>query len=144
RDARAHVNRIGRSDRYAVERNRAARGIVEAQQEVKQRALARTRWADDGDLFAGLDRQRDVVDRDHIRPCRIGEADILKTDVAARRLRQRDRLRRGGDLRFHAQNLEQPLGGARGGRDFAPDLAELAETGGGERRIQYELAEPAR
>ena len=144
RDARAHVDRIGRLDRHAVERDRAACRIVEAQQQMKQRALAGARRADDRDLFAGLDRQRNVVDRHHIRPRRIGEADIVEADIAARRHRQRHRLWRRRDLRFHAQDLEQPFGGAGRGRDFAPDLAELAEAGRGERRIQHELAEPAR
>ena len=64
RDARAHVDRIGRSDRTPSSEIVPRRGIVEAQQQVKQRALAGTRRADDRDLFAGLDRERNVVDRE--------------------------------------------------------------------------------
>src|SRR3954466_7722610 len=111
---------------------------------MKQRALAGPRRSDDRDLFAGFDRERNVVDRKHIRPRRISKTDIFKTDIAARRLWQRYRLRRRRDLRFYAQDLEQPLGGAGRSRDLAPDLAELPETAGGKRRIQHELAEPAR
>ena len=85
-----------------------------------------------------------VVDRQDVRPCRIRKTDIFETDIAARRLRQGCRLRRRRDLRFDPQDLEQALGGAGRSRDFAPDFAELAEAGGCERRIQHELAEPAR
>ncbi len=42
RDAGAQSLRIGRFDRYAVERDRTFGGVVEPQQQVKQRALART------------------------------------------------------------------------------------------------------
>ena len=79
-----------------------------------------------------------------LRPRRIGEADIVEADVAARRRRQRARRRGRGDLRLDAQDFEQPFRGAGGRRNLAPDFAELAEACGGERRIQHELAEPAR
>ena len=59
--------------------------IVEPQQQMKQRALAGAGGADDRDLLAGLDRERNIVDREHIGPRRIGEADIVEADVAARR-----------------------------------------------------------
>ena len=42
------------------------------------------------------------------------------------------------------QDFEQPFRRTRGRRHLAPDFAELAEAGRGERRIQHELAEPAR
>ena len=144
RDARAHLARIGRPDRHAVERDRAGRRIVEPQQQMKQRALAGAGGADDRDLLAGAHRERNAVDRQRIRPRRIGEADIVETDIAARRHRQRARRCRRRDRRLDAQNFEQPFRRAGGGRDLAPDLAELAEPGRGERRIQHELAEPAR
>ncbi len=130
--------------RHAIERDRAAPRIVEAQQEMKDRALAGAGGTDDRDLLAGPHRQRDGVEHADVGPPRIGEADAIEPDLAARRHRQR--ARRGGrrDLRLHTQDLEQALGGARGGRDLAPDLAELAEPRGGEGRIEHELAEPAR
>ena len=50
--------------------------------------------APDGPTIAtfspALTDERNVVDREHIRPRRIGEADIVETDIAARRHRQRD------------------------------------------------------
>ena len=52
-DARPHLARIRRSDRNAVERDHTIRWIVEPQQQVKQRALPRSRGADDRNLLAG-------------------------------------------------------------------------------------------
>ena len=64
-----------------------AGGIVEAQQQVKQRALAGARGADDRDLLAGACTDSETPSTaSSIRPRRIGEADILERDVAARRL----------------------------------------------------------
>ena len=68
--------------------------IVEAQQQMKQRALAGAGRTDDRDLLAGLHGQRDAVERGHVRPRRIGEADVVEADLAARRRRQRDAARR--------------------------------------------------
>ena len=111
---------------------------------MKQRALAGAGRADDRDLLAGTHIERDAVDDDRLRPRRIGEAHVAQRDVAARRLRQGLRMARRGDLRREPEDLEQPLGGARGLRDVAPDLAQFAERAGGEGGVKHELAERAR
>ena len=66
-DMRANQFRIGRFDRHAVERNHASRGVVEAQQQMKQCALAGARGTDDRDLFARTHRERNTVDGGHAR-----------------------------------------------------------------------------
>ena len=77
RDTRTQLARISRSDRNAVERDHTMRGIVEPQEQVKQRAFSCTRGADDRNLLAGAYRQRNAIDRQRIRPRRIGEADVF-------------------------------------------------------------------
>ena len=57
RDTAAHVARIGVPDRNAVEGDRSARRIVEAQQQMEQRALAGAGRTDDRDLLTGPDRE---------------------------------------------------------------------------------------
>jgi hypothetical protein len=61
----AAVRRRCRVDRLASEAIVAAGRPVEAAEDVHQRALARARRAHDGDEFAGLDRERDAVQRMH-------------------------------------------------------------------------------
>ena len=120
-------------------------GIVEAQQQMKQRALAGAGRADDRDLLAGLDRQRDAVDRRHIRPRRIGEADIVEADIAARR-------RGSATRRWPAPRSADLTRRISNSRSAAPEAAETSpqtslswpSAGRGERRVEHELAEPAR
>src|ERR1700733_3556062 len=74
-DARTHLARVAIPVRYAFDRYLTLCRIVEAQQQVKQRALARARRADDRDLLAGAYRQRYAIDGPGIRPGRISETD---------------------------------------------------------------------
>ena len=59
--ALAHVRDVG-----AVEEDRAAGGLVQAQQRPADRRLAAARLADEPERLAALDRQRDAVDRLHV------------------------------------------------------------------------------
>src|ERR1700722_10290299 len=111
---------------------------------MKQRALARARRTDNGDFFAGTHGKRNAVDGQRFGARRIGEPNVVKADIAAGGLRQRNRRHGSSDLGLHAKDFKQPLSGAGGGRDLAPDLAQLTEAGGGKRRIEDELTEPAR
>ena len=126
RDAAAQ-RRAGSASRdaHAVERDAAGARIVEAQQQMEDRALAGARWADDRDLLALPHRERDAVEHGRVRPRRIGEAHVARTHLAARRLRQRDRMRRRLDRRLDREQLGQPLGRARGLRRSRPTLRSV-------------------
>src|SRR5690606_23482007 len=87
--AAPHVLGIGLRDVDAVDQNAARIRVVEAEQELKRRALARARRADERDRLAGLHLEREVVERRHLRPRRIAEADVLELDPAAAGRRQR-------------------------------------------------------
>ena len=54
----------------------------------------------------------DAIEHLDVWPGGIGKTDIIKTDVAARRRRQRARLRRCGDLGLDAQDFEKTFGRA--------------------------------
>ena len=128
---------------HAVERHRAGSRIVEAQQQVEDRALAGAGRADDGDLLARPHVKRHAVEHVGVGPRRIGEAHARRT-----------RPRRAGAAaappgcagarisRLDREQLGQPLGRARRLRQLAPDFAQLAEPARGKHREQHELAEP--
>ena len=143
RDARAQVRRVEVGQNHAVERDPPGRWIVEAQQQMEYRALAGAGRSDNRDFLALPDLERDAIQGRMLEPRRIGEVDVAESDFAARRQRQSLRLRRPRDHGLDGEQLEQPLGRARGLRHFAADLRQRAERAGGEHRIQHELAEPA-
>ena len=108
---------------------------------MEDRALASTRWADDGDLLALAHLKRYAVERRHIGARRIGEAHVFERDLAARWRRQRKRMRRPRDRGRNGEDLEQPLGGAGGGRDLAAGFRQRAERAAGQHGVENELAE---
>ena len=62
--AKAAQRRVGRArDVLAVEEDAAGGGLVQPQHEIADRALARAGLADEAQHLAGLDRERDAVDR---------------------------------------------------------------------------------
>ena len=143
RDARAQLRRIEIGKAHAVERDASGGRIVEAQQKMKDRALAGAGRSDNGDLLALAHAKRNAVERRHAGARRIGEAHVIERDLAARRHRQRQRMRRTHDRRLDGENLEQPLGCARGLRDLAADFRQRAERARGEHGVENELSEPA-
>ena len=143
RDARAQLRRIEIGKANAVERDAAGGRIVEAQQQMEDRALAGAGRSDDGDLLALADMKRYAVEGGDIGPCRIGEPHVLENHLAARRRRQRKRLRRRNDRGLDGENFEQPLRRAGSLRHFAAGLRQRAECASGEHSIKDELPEPA-
>ena len=85
---------------HAVEGHAARQRIVEAQDQMEDRAFAGAGRPDQRELLAGLDRERQAVEHRRFRPRRIGKAHVAERHLAARRLRQRHRLRRRLDLRL--------------------------------------------
>ena len=69
-------------DVLAVDQDAPALDVVEAQQQVDDRRLARARAADQADLLAGPDVQVELLD--HVALAAVGEAHLLEADVAAR------------------------------------------------------------
>src|SRR5436305_1918050 len=110
---------------------------------MKERALARPGGTDDRHLLAGADVKGDVVEDDAALARRISEAHVLEVDLATARHRHRDRMRRNLDRRLDRHEFRNASGSPRCERDFAPDLAQLAERARREYRIEQELAEPA-
>src|SRR5579871_3272864 len=69
---------------YAVEQDATLRRIVEAGDQVYQRAFAGPAAPDDGDHLAGMDLEGDVLQ--NVRPIRaVAEGDVLEADVAFKR-----------------------------------------------------------
>ena len=88
----------------AVDLDRAAGRVVEAQHQIDQRRLARAGSADDGDDLAGRDREVDA--REH-RLLAVVEVHVAKADLG-RALGHRPRVRPIGDLRLHVEQVEEP------------------------------------
>ena len=141
RNVTAKLRGIGIGQPNAVERHGARLRIVEPQDQVEDRALARAGGADDRNLLARLDVERDAVEHVGLRPRRIGEADSCR-----RRPRRAGAARAAPDAparaisRLDREQFGEPLGRARGLRQLAPDLAQLAEPACREHREQHELA----
>lgn len=116
----------------SVERDRAAVGVVGAQDELEHRALARAARADDGRL-----RARGELEGDTAYALRRGgvvaEGDVLEAQRAAVGEPERRRVRRRDDLRHAAEQLQQL---AQIGERLADLLVGEAE--GAEWRVQLE------
>ena len=82
-DGAAQGMQIQILDVHAVEQDVAALRIVEAQHQLEQRGLAGAGRADDGDRFAGLDLERQAVQRCGIGPRRIVEIHVAQTQRGA-------------------------------------------------------------
>ena len=128
----------------AVDQHAALLGVVEAQEQREDGALAGAGRADDRHRLAGLDRKAQAVQRRPVGPRRIGEGDVAELDRAERRHRQRRGVGRRRDRRLLAEQFGQPLGRAGRLGELAPDLRQRAERAGREDRIKQELAERAR
>src|SRR6185437_6929587 len=77
-------------DILAVDQDAAALDVVEAQQQVDDRRLARTRAADQADLLSRADVEIELFD--DVALAAVGEAHVFEADVA---VRDGDRLRLG-------------------------------------------------
>ena len=80
--AQAVLRHVG--DVLAVDQDAARLDVVEAQQQVDERGLAGARAADQADLLARADLQRQPVDDTRAVAGAVGEADVLEADLAAR------------------------------------------------------------
>ncbi len=128
---------------HAIDAYLAILRIEEAEQQIEDRAFAGARRADDGYGVAGLHAERYAVERRQIGAAGVGEANVVERDLSARRNGKRDGESRRADFRHHGQQLGEPLGGAGGLADFAPDFGDLRKGGAGEHGVEHELAEPA-
>ncbi len=106
--------------------------LVEAQDEVDQRRLARTGRADDGDGVARLGDQRQVLDQRLVRL--VAERHVLELDPPAALGRQL-RIGRVGSLLRGVEQVEDPLGRRHAGLqqvrhrgDLGQRLGELARV----------------
>ena len=107
-----------------VDPDRAFGGVVEAADQVHQRALARTRVADETDHLAGADVEVDVAQHGAVA---VAEADLAHLDVAGEGLRQRHRVGRLGDAGDMVEDVEDALGAGGGLLRHRDDAAHRVE-----------------
>ncbi len=127
----------------AVDQDAAVGGIVLAQQQREEGALAGAGRPGDGDGLAGLDRKVEILDGAVVRAGRIGKRDLLEGDRAFRRCGEGNRIFRRHDHRGFIQEFGQALGGAGGQLQLAPDLGQGGKRAGGKDGVKQELAEGA-
>ena len=84
-DPAAELRERNTADVPAIQQDFTAVDIVEAHQQVDDRRLAAARRADERDLPAGLDCEREVVDDTLLR--HIGEVYVAELDAAVKALR---------------------------------------------------------
>ncbi len=142
-DRAAHALGIRARDVDAVDEHAAFGRIVEAQQQLERRALAGTGRADERDRLAGLDREREIVERQAFGARRIAETHVLELDAAAHGVRQRKRLRRRFDRRLGLGKLDEPLHGSGRALHLVPHLAQRRRGDAHIARVHEELAELA-
>ena len=136
--AGADLGGIGVAKIDAVQRDTARPGVIEAQQHLHDGGLAGARRADQGDLLAGLKRQRKVDQRRGIGPRRIVEGDVIEAHLAARRAGKGCGPRRRRDVGLGGEQIDQPLGRAGGALQFADDLGDGAGGAGHHHGIEDE------
>jgi len=117
-----HVVRVD-----AVDSNATVVDLVEAQEQVHERRLARAGGADDRHGLAGLDVQREVLDERSVRD--VAERHVFERDVAARVL-QHDRRDRVGLLLRLVEQLEDALGRGGGALQDVHDAGHLRDRHG--------------
>src|SRR5205807_9610143 len=100
-------SRIGVAERNSIACDYSRSGIIETQNEIEDRALARTGGADDRNLLAASHVERNAIEHQPRWPGGIEEAHIRERNLTAWRLRQQSRPRRGLDCRAHVKDLEQ-------------------------------------
>ena len=122
-----------------------ARRIVEAHQQLEDRRLAGARRADDGDASRPARREGSTPSSTgSSRPRRIGEADALEGDLAARRRRQRQR--RGGrdDARLASPAFRRSAPRRRRPAETSLHTSDsCAERAGAEHGVEQELRQRA-
>ena len=82
-DRRAQTVLRDAGDVLAVDQDAARLQVVKAQQQVDDRALARTRAADQADLLAGAHAQRQVVDDPRALALAVAEVQMRELQLAA-------------------------------------------------------------
>ena len=119
--------------------------IVEAQQQMKDRALAGAGRTDDRDLLARPHAEADVVEHRSVLPRRIMEI-APPSKATSPRAGVGSATGCAGTVigGLHRQDLEQPLGGAGSLRDLAPTWLSSPSAPAAKHRIEHELSEPAR
>ena len=138
RSAKPQITDVG-----AVDADRAGFRIVEAQQQIEDRGLARARRADNGHRLARRDAEVETIERQRVGPRRIAERDLLEAHAALHRLGQG--LGIDGfddDGRFGAE-LGQALGRTGGALQVADRLADGAARARHQHGIENEGREVA-
>ncbi len=143
REAGAHVPRIRVTHVDAVDAHRARLRIVEPQQQLEHRRLARARRPDQRDVLAGSHLEREVVERRGVGPRGIAEAHAVEGERPLRGRGQRDRVLRRADRGSDSEQFEQPLGGPRRALQVADHLADRADRAGDDRCVEHERRELA-
>src|SRR5471032_2345291 len=123
-DVAAVVRHGEGADVDAVEHDGAFGDVVEAADQVDQRALAGTRVADQADHFAGLDVERDAAVDGAVA---VAEAHFAQRDVAFD-LADLDRVGRFRHRRHVVENIEDALGGRRRLLRHGNDAAHRVEA----------------
>ena len=140
---RARLVRVGGAQVDPIELGGPAVGVIEAQQQLEHGGLSRARRADQRDGLAGLDAEAETLERRDLGARRIVERDVVELDRAGRRLGQRSRLRRRGDLRLRRQQLDQPPGRPRRALHLTDHLAQRADRAGHHHGVEDEGRELA-
>ena len=125
----------------AVEADRTFGHVEVAQQQLEQGGLAGAAGADQGHRLAGIDVERDVIQRLGLGPRRVAEHHRVEGDTGRPFDREFARSGRCLDRGFGVQQFHQALGGAGSAHDVAPDLREHADTAGGEGRVEHERSQ---
>src|SRR5258705_230661 len=89
RDAPTQCKWLDIDEWQPVERNHARRGIVEPQDEMKDRALSGARRTDDRNFFTRPYPKRYAVEHEALRPRRIRKAAIPEGNLPSWRVRER-------------------------------------------------------
>ena len=127
----------------AVEQHAARRRIVEAQQQLERRALARAGRPDERDRLAGLDLHPEVVECLRLRSRRIAEGHVVELNSAAMRARQLDRQCRRLNRRGSALELDEPFHRAGRTLHVAPHFAQGRGRDAHVARVEKELRQLA-
>ena len=143
RDRAAQLAERRRAQVGAVQRDAAGLRIVETQQQLEHGALAGAARADERDGFAGLDREREIVQRGRVRPRRVMENDVLERQPPAHGA-ERGRGTIGLlDRGLRREQLADALHRARGALHVAPHFGERADRSRRHHGVQHELAQHA-
>ena len=81
-DLASEVAHVERAQVVAIERDRAADGVVEALEQHYRRRLSAARLSDEGDCLAGRTREVELLGDEEVGPRRVGEVDVLALDGA--------------------------------------------------------------